>query len=55
MLRPGFLHSSATLQTFVKPPNEINIRPAVEKIDHVPFGAKLSKLEVFIKKDPAIM
>jgi hypothetical protein len=53
--RPGFLHSSATLQILVKPPNEIKIRPAVENIELNPCGAKLSKLEGLIKKNPAII
>ena len=53
IFRPGFLHSSATLQILVKPPNEIKIRPAVENIELNPCGAKLSKLDGLIKKNPA--
>ena len=33
IFRPGSLHSSAILQTLVKPPNETKIRPAVENIE----------------------
>ena len=44
IVRPGFLHYSATLQILVRPPNEININPADEKIELKPYGAKFSKL-----------
>jgi len=34
--RAGVLHSSATLQTLVRPPKEMNTRPAVENIEENP-------------------